>query len=107
MPNDQWDDFALSQQFESIDRRFEAQEKRLDTHDHTFEGLSHFPVDVAKAALSIDHLTEELREFRTEYRSDKSGRHRDRLALIVAIVAGSLGIVASTVAALITLLGGS
>jgi hypothetical protein len=93
MPNDQWDDFALTQKFNEVDRR-------LDNHDDGFKGLSHFPTDVATAALNIEHLTTELSEFRDELRHTREERGRGRVAITVAVITGC----ATVVAAIIVLL---
>lgn len=105
MPNEQWDDFALSQQFTALDRR-------LETHDHALEGLSHFPIDVAKAALEIEHLAREVQNvqrtcevIRDEWRQSVQGRQKGRTAVVVAIITGCFTILAALVVLVAQLAG--
>lgn len=108
MPNPQWDDFALTNQFQALDKRFEM-------YEHALEGLSHFPIDVAKAALEIEHLATELVSVRKEvrdvastctqmheeYRQDRDRRQKGRTAIVVAVVTGCF----TVLAALVVLIG--
>lgn len=112
MPNEQWDDFALSRQFEAIDRR-------LDTHEHSLEGLSHFPIDTAKAALEIEHMTVEMgrlrsdlsqvaescNSIRAEIRQADQEKQKGRTALLIAAVAGTIGALGTIGAAIVAVLG--
>ena len=107
MPNLEWDDFALSKQFEALD-------KRLQMHEHTLDGLSHFPIDVAKAALEIEHLNAEIRSVRTvcegfheEWQKSTENRQKNRVAIVVAIIGGICVVIASLITMLATLVGGA
>jgi glucose-6-phosphate isomerase len=94
MPNEQWDDFALTQKFQAIDRR-------LDSHDDAMSGLAHFPIDVARAALNIEHLTDEFKELRADWTAERDSRRKGRTAVVVAVIGGS----ATVLAALVVLVG--
>jgi phytoene/squalene synthetase len=94
VPNEQWDDFALTQQFQAIDRR-------LDSYEDALRGLAHFPIDVATAALNIEHLTAEVRELREDWREETDARRKGRTAIVVAFIGGS----ATVLAAMVVLVG--
>jgi hypothetical protein len=107
-PNLEWDDFALTREFEALD-------KRLTTHEHALEGLAHFPIDVARAALNIEHLAGEVKSVRAEVagvahqcekmREDRQAeidsRRKGRTAIVVAVITAS----ATVLAALVVLVG--
>jgi uncharacterized coiled-coil protein SlyX len=107
MPNQQWDDFALTERFHDLDRR-------LATYDDTLRGLSHFPIDVAKAALEIEHLTKEIQSvrdtcegFHEEWQKSVEGREKNRTAMVVGIITGICVVLASLITMIATLVGGS
>lgn len=112
VPNPNWDDFAL-------DREFEAMTKRLDMLEHAHEGLSHFPIDLAKATLNIEHLAGQIDsarheiqdvratcdQFHKEWRRSMDARSKGRTMIVVAIITGSFAVLASIAAALLGLAG--
>jgi hypothetical protein len=107
MPNDQWDDFALSRQFAVIDQR-------IGNFEDAMKGLAHFPIDVATAALNIEHLTHEVarvartvaevkgecEKIRETRQTELENRQKGRTAIVVAVITGS----ATVLAALVVLL---
>lgn len=112
VPNEQWDDFALT-------REFAALERRIDTYEDAIKGLAHFPIDVATAALNIEHLTTEIQSVRTDLgkvaaaceqmREDRVGeieaRRKGRTAIVVAIITGCFTVLAALVVLVGTLAG--
>jgi hypothetical protein len=114
VPNAEWDDFALTTKFADL-------EKRLEFYDHAIEGLAHFPVDVAKATLSVEHLRDEipgLREeikavaqtcegFRREWKESTDNRQKGRTLIVTTIILGCATVLAALIALVGVLLGGS
>jgi hypothetical protein len=103
-PNLEWDDFALTRQFEALD-------KRLDGHDDALRGLAHFPIDVATAALNIEHLGDQIRSTREEiagvahscermredWQKALDARQKGRTAMVVAVITGCFTVLAALV----------
>jgi hypothetical protein len=112
MPNLEWDDFALTREFQAID-------KRMETHEHALEGLAHFPIDVATAALNIEHLTNEVsrvartvsevkgecEKIRESRQAEVENRRKGRTAIVVAVITGSATVLAALVVLVAQLAG--
>lgn len=104
MPNEQWDDFALTREFAALDRR-------IDNYEDAMKGLAHFPIDVATAALNIEHLTGEVQSVRVEvgrvaamcdqirldWQSHADQLRKRRTAIVVAIITGCFTVLAALV----------
>jgi hypothetical protein len=106
MPNERWTDFALTERFQDLDRR-------LENYDDAIKGLAHFPIDVAKAALEIEHLAHEIQVvnqtcqgFHEEWQQSLESRQKGRTAIVVAVIAGCFTVLASLVALVATLAAG-
>jgi uncharacterized coiled-coil protein SlyX len=114
MPNEKWTDFALTERFADLD-------KRLEFYDHALEGLSHFPIDVAKATLNVEHVRDEIpllreeikgvaktcEDFRGEWKQAMNERQKGRTAIVTAIIVGCATVLAALVALVGVLFGGS
>lgn len=112
VPREDWDDFALSREFATIDRR-------IGGYEDAVKGLSHFPIDVAKAALSIEHLTEEVarvgqqvgevkgecEKIREDWQEQVENRRKGRTAIVVAVITGSATVLAALVVLVAQLAG--
>ena len=105
-PNEQWTDWALTQQFKAYDRE-------PGTVTDTLEGLSHLPTDIATSVLKIEQLRKDMesiaddcRQWHSEWRQSVEARRKGRVALVAAVIAGSCAVLASIAAALISLAGG-
>jgi hypothetical protein len=97
VPDRDWDDFALTREFAALDRR-------IGTYEDAVRGLAHFPVDVATAALNIEHLTAEVArvgrqvsDLRAEWRAQGENRRKGRTAIVVAVITGSATVLAALV----------
>lgn len=104
-PNEQWDDFALTREFDAIDRRIGAYEDAV-------KGLAHFPIDVATAALNVEHLTAAVDrleaavvEMRADWREQIDARRKGRTAIVVAVITGSATVLAALVVLVAQLAG--
>lgn len=104
-PNEQWDDFALSREFTALGRRIESYEDAV-------KGLAHFPIDVATAAVNIEHLTAEIvsvradigkvakacEQIREDWKNETESRRKYRTAIVTAVIAGCFTVLAALVA---------
>lgn len=104
VPNEQWDDFALTREFAALDRR-------IGSYEDAVKGLAHFPIDVATAALNIEHLTDEVgrvrlavgdvktecEQMREDWQTQADTRRKGRTAIVVAVITGCFTVLAALV----------
>lgn len=112
VPNEQWDDFALTREFTALDRR-------IGSYEDAVQGLAHFPIDVATAALNIEHLASEIQSVRTEvgkvatacaqirtdWQLQAEARRKGRAAIVAAVIAGCFTVLAALIALVGVLVG--
>jgi predicted transcriptional regulator len=107
MPNERWDDFALSREFEHINDFMQAtaalpnqiakltavveeNSRRLDSHHKWIEAMD---VRHQSEVKEVKNLCERIGE---ELRNDTRERSRNRLQLVIAII-GAAAIIAAAI----------
>jgi hypothetical protein len=102
-----------------LTREFAAIDQRIGNFEDSMKGLAHFPIDVATAALNIEHLTREVQsirgevvgvahqceKMREERQAEVDSRRKGRTAIVVAVITGSATVLAALVVLVAQLAG--